>query len=457
MQVIDTVRETIREQGLIETGDTVLVGLSGGPDSVCMLHILYTLRQELELTLCAVHVNHGIRGEAAEADQAYAQRLCSRLNVPLAVYFYDIPSIAEEQCISTEDAGRRMRYQAFFEEKKKRGAQSIAVAHNQNDQAETVLMRIMRGTGVNGLGGMEYKRQDGVIRPVLDLTRREIEGYCEKHQLEPCVDKTNLEPVYTRNRIRLELIPYMQQQFNPGVISALCRLASIAREESSLIDNILSDALESHLKPGEKDDWYLSADILRNMKPALRKRAVQHIFEIMGLQQNLGFVHLSQAERLIEATETAESRTAEFPRGFRMVRKGNLLHFFQISQSLTQNSESNGVLKEKLLKNDGTTDWKSLPDNVRCFDYSVVKKTGLPIVLRTRKPGDFIQPLGMQGRKKLQDYFVDKKIPKESRDDIPLVCLGREVIWIIGGQISEAYKVTRQSESILSLEFHHRV
>lgn len=484
MDQLEIVRKTIEQHRLFQRNARIIVALSGGPDSVCLLHLLHRLSQEMELELHAVHVNHQLRGAAADHDEQYAAGICKRLGIPVTVYSYDIQSIAKERCISTEDAGRQMRYQSFFQEKEKWHAQVIAVAHNQNDQAETVLMRLMRGTGIAGLGGMEYRRDDGVVRPVLDLSREQIEEYCREWELDPCIDQTNLESIYIRNRIRLELVPYMQKYFNTNVTAACCRLAAIAREETSLIDDVLSAEMEYCISRQEDGSIYLLLEKVQQMHPALRHRCMQKILLELGLVQNLGFSHLEQADKIIlqgADTEDApytlketvnseisvqrrhspnnaseykgEIKTVEFPQGFRMERKGHELRFFKMENTDVKKCASNGVITEKLLKNDGQTDWKTMPWSVRCFDYDKIQHAGLPLLLRTRKPGDYIQPLGMKGTKKLQDYFTDRKISREKRDYIPLVCLGQEVIWVIGGQINENFKVTNLSENILVLEF----
>lgn len=475
MTVINKVKETILKHQLLEKSDHVITALSGGPDSVCLLHCLLFLREDLEITVSAVHVNHQLRGAAADQDQAYVQQLCEQLDIPLTVYSYNVASIAKERCIGVEDAGRKLRYASFFarkaelEEDFQTGGGCrrvlIAVAHNQGDQAETVLMRIMRGTGISGLSGMEYQRSDGVIRPLLDVERAEIEKYCEENSLQPRTDATNLKNVYTRNRIRLELIPYMEKYFNPAVIEALNRLSSIAREETAFIDDMCSELLKQRIFC-DKEVLCLPLTLLAQAHPAVRKRVLQKILAELGLEQNIGAVHLRQAETLLSAPKRSDSgeKIVEFPQGYRMKRTGTQALFYRNEEDGSQKTgkpeeknASNGILKETLVKNDGTVDWKRTPVNIRCFDWEAVRRSGVLPTLRTRRAGDFIQPLGMRGTKKLQDYFVDRKVPREQRDQIPLVCMGAEVLWIIGGQISERFKVTDESESILILEYADKI
>jgi len=250
--ITERVRNTIINNHLIEKGEHIVIGLSGGPDSVCLFHILCQLREELGIRLYAVHINHGLRPGAADEDQKYTEDLCARYQVPCRTFSFDVTRIARESGMSSEDAGRKVRYQSFFEvadqiENETGGSIKIAVAQNMNDQAETVLMRILRGTGTEGLVGIEYLRTEknrGIIRPLLDVTRAEIELYCKENGLDPRIDLTNLEPIYTRNKIRLELLPYLSENYNGNIVAALNRLSRIAKEDKDYFGRFTETILE---------------------------------------------------------------------------------------------------------------------------------------------------------------------------------------------------------------------
>lgn len=485
MELVQKVKNTIEEHGLLKKGSHVIVGFSGGPDSLCLLTVLQSIKEEFSLHIFAVHVNHQLRGEDANQDQCYAQSICAAMQIPCRVVSCDVAEMAKRDGVSTEDAGRKVRYQAFFEEKEKIenqlkernqfGEVVIAVAQNQNDQAETVLMRFMRGTGIDGLGGIEYKRKDGVVRPLLDISRKEIEQYCMKKKCTPCIDQTNLQAVYTRNRIRLELLPYMEEHFNENVIGALTRLSKIVREDASFLNDASEKALElcrftkqsCENQCMKEQSTILSLRRLQQQPAAIRKRILRHLLKEKGLFQNVSAVHLEHADQLIRLGR--QPSIAEFPERYCMriaYEKIEILcedHLKEQDKNEKkdtgqknegQDHELKGQLKEKLVKREDVPDLKKLERNIRAFDFESIKAMGIPFVLRTRKAGDFIRPFGMKGTKKLQDYFVDRKIPKEIRDFIPLVACGSEILWIVGEATNETFKVTKNSEVILLLEYH---
>ena len=219
--MIEKVKEFIIENSLINKDDKVLVALSGGPDSVCLLHCLYSLKEDFNIKIGAAHVNHMLRGQDSLEDKEYSRKLCESLDIDFYSKEIDINKIAKNKGISIEMAGREARYNFFEEIRKTYNYNSIAVAHNENDQAETIIMNLMRGTGIEGLCGIRPKRNGNIIRPILCLSRLEIEKYCIENNLNPRIDKTNLENIYSRNKIRLELIPYMKDNFNPNVIESI--------------------------------------------------------------------------------------------------------------------------------------------------------------------------------------------------------------------------------------------
>lgn len=443
------VKTTILKHNLLEKGDHIVIGLSGGPDSVCLFSVLYGLAREMELSLHAVHINHKLRPQAAEADQAYVEDLCRRRSVPCNVYVYDCNKIAAELGVTSEEAGRKVRYEAFADTAEKIAAEElkdvlfaqekdkiktaapnrkdkikIAVAHNMNDQAETVLFRLLRGTGIDGLAGMEYKRRDEngftIIRPLLDTARDEIEEYCNKNELDPRIDHTNEQAIYTRNKIRLELLPYLKENFNTNIIEALCRLAKIAGEDKSYIWSRAQEAYEEALikEADGKCDSQVCGLYLKKVQeaePAIRHRVISAAFAKLGLLQDITASHLEAADRLIESGRTGSS--IDFPHGYRMrIGYGEVF-----AEKADQKTEKDGSFAAV-----SACEADTGPDENGC-------------VWRTRMPGDYIKVKltkeqdgvpAKYGTKKLQDYFVDKKVPRELRDSIMLLCRGHEVLKI---------------------------
>ena len=476
-------KETILKNHLMEQGEHIVIGLSGGPDSVCLFHILHSLKEEWELGLTAVHINHGLRPGAAEEDQHYTENLCKSFNIPCHVFTYDVKKLAAETGMSSEDAGRQVRYESFALVAQKIAAETgktvkIAVAQNMNDQAETVLMRILRGTGTEGLCGIEYYRNDPkrgvIVRPLLDVTREEIEAYCVENALHPQIDLTNLEPLYTRNKIRLELLPYLKEHFNTNIIEALNRLSGIAREDKAYFRRTVDALIHQHAVFGE-GYGRMPLRVLNSLEPAIRHRVVKELFEGAGLSRDIGSVHLEQADELMREGRTSAS--ADFPLGYCMRIHYDEVEFYKKVNTERNESEYrfeykidlnregkieihelNARIGVKILRRQDWLLWRkqehAIQNHEICsLSLDKLDAFGILPVIRTRKPGDYIIPLGMNGRKKLQDFFVDEKIDKMERNRRPVVCLGSEVIWIVGSRISQNYKVEESTERIIVLEY----
>lgn len=244
------VLQTISEYELIEKNDKIIIGVSGGPDSMCLLDCLFCLKDELKIQIYVAHINHMLRKEAKE-ETKYVQEFCDKINVPVFVKYADINKMAKDNKMGTEEMGRKVRYEFFNEVAKKVDANKIATAHNSNDNAETVLMNLIRGSGTSGLKGIDIKN-GYYIRPLRQCDRIEIEKYCQKRKLNPKIDSSNLEKIYTRNKIRLELIPYLQKEFNPNIINSLNNLSNIAREENDYFNKTANKVYET-LKIGENE------------------------------------------------------------------------------------------------------------------------------------------------------------------------------------------------------------
>lgn len=492
--VIEIVKNTIQQNNLLKKDEHIVIGLSGGPDSVCLFHVLYQLRHDYAITLHAVHINHKIRPGAAEEDQAYVEEFCRQLEVPCSTFSYDVERIAKETGTSSEDAGRKLRYQSFYQVADSIAAETdktvrIAVAQNRNDQAETLLMRIMRGTGTDGLSGIEYARkgENGmqIIRPLLDVSRTEILQYCKENHLNPRIDLTNLEPIYTRNKIRLELLPYIEKNFNENIVLALNKLSKIAKEDKDYfrakVDELITEYVEIKRGTGTTTQGDIDAGfaeiplrVLAEQHPAVRHRLIIRIFSMLGLVKDISAIHLENADRLLKEGKTAVS--TDFPFGYSLAISYGKVTFYKKGlknhrqfeykinkEGITNVVELNGRLKVKIMTKDEWFGKKMLLKSIglplnSCFlDYDKIQKNNCSLILRPRQQGDYIVPLGMKGRKKIQDLFVDLKIGKAERDRIPLVCLGPEVLWVIGHRMSENFKVGDETEVIISLEYDRKL
>lgn len=345
------IRETIRRHNLIEKGDHVVLGLSGGPDSVCLFHVLCGMAEELSLTIHPVHVNHQLRPGAAEADQKYVEELCARAGLKACVFTADCNAMAEELGMTSEEAGRKVRYDAFFQTAQDvtqklaadggqpEGKVKIAVGHNANDQAETVLFRILRGTGMDGIAGMAYAREERreggsfpVVRPLLDTWREEVEAYCEEKSLEPVTDHTNGEELYARNKLRLDLLPYIEEKYNSNFQEGLVRMAKIAAADKEYLWEETARTYRNLRKPSEPDpeeassgeitlDWRGLADC----HEALRHRVIVRAFGEIGLDRDITAERLEAADRIILGQ--AGGKTVEFPHGYSLSVGKGAVHF----------------------------------------------------------------------------------------------------------------------------------
>lgn len=461
----------VQENRLVEPGDGVVVGVSGGPDSVCLLHVLHSLQEILKIRLYAVHINHMLRGGEADADEEYTVSLCSRLDIPLVTVRKDIAAMAASTGLSLEEAGRDVRYSEFRKHASAVGAVKIAVAHNRNDQAETVMMNIIRGTGTAGLSGMEYKRDD-VIRPLLDVDRDEIERYCNEAGLSPRTDSSNLEQDFTRNRVRLGLFPYINEKFGASIVDSLCRLSQNASMDERFIDKCASEGFEKAVV--ERKVHLVSFDIgqLRDLDPAVRIRVLRiGITHVSGSTKGIGNVHYKALLELVDKGTTGSA--AELPGGIRAVVSYDVIRIFSVKAANTGNSSdeeysvqliipgvtfvpalgsemtASVIIPENIDKNNMV----GYNPNVQYFDYDKVKQG---INIRNRRNGDIFKPLRSNGTKKLKEFFIDAKIPREDRSKIPMLAIGNEIIWIIGYKISDKFKVTENTRSVLKIEYNRR-
>jgi len=306
------VRKTIEKNELIEKDSRVLLALSGGPDSVCLLSILHDLQKPLDFKLYAFHVNHMIRGKDADDDEKYCYMLCEKLGIPFESIRIDVPTLAHKKNKTEEEMGRLVRYEQLKSFATSIDAKYIALAHNKNDQAETVLMRILRGSGVHGLCGMDYKREDGIIRPLLDCDRDEIEKYCDDKKLNPHVDKTNLETEYTRNKIRIALIPLLEENFNPSIVDALVRLSQSAKDDDSALNALAKNLSTNSVKE------------LAAMDDALFSRVVVNLFKEKGLCEDISFVHINALRNAV--LNNVGNKTIQFPQKYKAeIKRGKVI------------------------------------------------------------------------------------------------------------------------------------
>lgn len=448
----EKVISTIEKYSMIEKGEGIVVGLSGGPDSTCLIHILSSIRELYDIKIYAVHLNHMIRDEEAIRDEKYSEELAHKLNIPFYSKRVSVEDYARDKKISTEEAGRILRYDFFEDITRKTGAKKIALAHNMNDQAETILMHFIRGSGLSGISGIKPVRDGKYIRPIIDCSRMEIEKYCCVNNLNPVIDSTNKEKIYTRNRVRLELIPYIQKYFNPNIIESLCKASDIIKDEDEYINSRTFIELD-RIRIGDGID----SNGFNLLHISLRRRMIRALIE--GIKGNLDGIeskHINDCIEFIEKKHTGKS--INLPMGIECIiqydvfkiRKREEIDDFEYNLKIpgsTHINECNCIVNIKIVDKNDLYFMDS--EFIKYFDYDKIKNE---ITARNRRDGDFIYPKGMKGKKKIKDIFIDKKIPREVRERTLLIAQESEVVWIFGLRDSRKYKVDENTKHVMEIE-----
>jgi len=484
---------------LIQRKELVVIGVSGGADSVCLLHVLAKWRKRLGIRLHVAHLNHQIRGIESEADAEFVSNLAGSLGIPITVDRQDVAAYRTERRCSLEEAARELRYAFFATVARKVGARRIGIGHTRDDQVETVLMHILRGTGITGLCGLApcsplahdnrgmslparsssvAKAQRSsllVIRPLLDTTRQETANYCQKHRLDPRVDSSNLLPSYFRNRLRLHLLPLLRQ-YNPNIDQALLRLADIAKEDNAFIEQQAS-GLWDEVARQENKAVYLDRKQMAGLSIALQRHLLRvAVSKLLGDIRDIEATHIEAARSLLNkpagkisalphdlvcqggyheliiASTAKQSQLPPCP----FARLPDELHLRVPGKTAFSGwNVLASIVREHVdfLSSRGgpSTRGKTYQSNsVAHFD---LQKTGMKLCVRRRRPGDRFQPLGMNSPKKLHEFMVDAKIPRSWRGRIPIVCSPQQIVWVVGWRIDDRVKLTETSKEILRLEF----
>lgn len=303
--LIDIVKRTISKYNLIEQGDKIVIGVSGGPDSIALLDILNKLKIEYNIQIIVAHINHMIR-EESEQEAIYVKEMCEKYNVPFEYKKINIEKLAEEVKESSETVGRRIRYDFFKEILEKYNANKIAVAHNLDDSVETTVMNFIRGSGINGLIGIKYKN-DNIIRPILDVSKVEVLKYCEENELNPCFDKTNYQPIYTRNKIRLEFLPKIKEEFNPNINYTIFRMKEILIEEQECINEIVNEKYNTIINYQKNNCISINKKEFQKINTAISKKIVIKLLEkLNGSNQNIERIHIETIVDLINNKPTGK-------------------------------------------------------------------------------------------------------------------------------------------------------
>jgi tRNA(Ile)-lysidine synthase len=463
------VLQYIREHGLITRGQKLLVAVSGGPDSVCLLHILWKLQKELGIELYIAHLNHQLRGKESAADAAYAAELARKLGIPATIESRDVKAYRSQHGLSLEEAAREVRYAFLADAAAAAGAKRVAAGHTAADHIETILMHLIRGSGTRGLRGLlpankwPYgNRNLTIVRPLLELSREETVAYCRRHRLQPRIDASNQSQELWRNRIRLTLLPLLRE-YNPQISEALQRTAHIVSEDMDYIDKEVARLQRKIMRIEDKavvlDKKKLLALPL-SMKRYLLRAAIE---SLLGTLKDVEAGHI---EDVLAALEKPAGRviglleglnfSIEYDRYVLMSGTDSACPFPALQKEYPLNIPGNtrvpgGKITALVTAvNESENNYSETDGFTAYFDYD---KTGSDLKVRHRLEGDRFQPLGLKSPKKLNVFMIDARIPRAWRERIPIVTEPGQIIWVAGWRIDERVKVTGRTKKVLRLEF----
>ena len=456
-----------------------MAGISGGADSVCLFFALLELQKEMDFTFYAVHINHGYRGEASDRDERFVRDLCEKYGVPLQVFSVDLESTAKKRKQSLEEAGREIRRELFEKEMQSRDACKIALAHHENDNAETFLWNLCRGCGLHGLGGI--RPVNGVyIRPLLGMTRGEIETFLQKRQQPYCTDATNLETDYTRNKLRHLVLPVLEEQINRQTIRHMNTTMEELRELDDYVEMQVEAAYQACVEKEQDENCLIRKEPLLQYPELLQNKVIfRCLAETAATQKNLGRVHVEDVRALLEKQP---GRSLDLPARVRAVREYEGVRLKKIryegvrlkkiryekEQSVKDRyTEQNAVclaipgttvLPEqnlkvtcRILEKNPLSEGTDIPQKTytKWFDYDIIIKC---LHIRTRQSGDWITVDGAGHRQKLKSWFVNEKIPYKQREEIPLIAEGNQILWILGYRMGSAYRISSETRRILRID-----
>lgn len=464
MDFFSEFKEYIKRESLVTRGDHLLLGVSGGPDSLSMLDLFNRLKDELELKLVVFHLNHCFR-QQAEHEAEFVENFCRERRLKIECRKVDVPAVASENGLSPEEAARNVRLDLIKKIMGKHQLQRACLAHNRDDLVETVLFNLFRGTGLRGLKGIEpVSRIRGIriVHPLLRFTRDMIEEYCQFRGLNPVRDASNEQSLYTRNIIRNQLLPLIEQEINPAVKQAVFRMSSIIGDIDAFLEK-QTDEAKKQVIISEKDGKYeLALSRLRELSSVIRRRLVHDIYsELVGEPDDFYFKHYQAVDELILNSETGKRLSLQDIHFIRVYEKliitdkkpalGSAEYCFQLSLPDKVSLPGGNTLMIKVASRREIELQKFFgQSHICCCDYEKIK---FPLKVRNRRNGDKIKPLGMEGHRKVKDILIDKKIPVFTRDLIPLVVDNQDnIIWIAGIQMNDRFKVKPETERILIIK-----
>ena len=490
MSLVRSVKQTIIESQLLAPGELVLVGVSGGPDSLCLLHVLRQLADELSIRLHAAHLHHGIRGQDADEEAAFVADTCQKWQIDCTVERADVPAVALQRGIALEEAARQVRYTFLGRLARSLGSRSVAVPHNADDQVETILMHLLRGSGLAGLRGMrpcvwldEMRLGTGdgpttpppesrirLLRPLLAVPRADIESYCATHNLQPRVDRSNLDITYFRNRLRHELLPLLQS-YNPNIREGLLRTAEVMTGDYELLRDLLERTWPQVVR--EESEALIALDIkgFRALPVGLQRSLLREaIHRLRFSLRNIGWVHVNDAVAVMLRGNVGSQAT--LPGGL-MLTLGYERAWIAPARQTLPLPDWPGVEQPVPLPQEGTITladgrwqvslritpsdalddhWQSNRDHLSA--YLDADKLLPPLLLRPQRPHDWFMPLGLGHRKSVREFMIGCKVPRPLRPSVPLLTNGEHIAWVVGWRIDARFAVEPTTSRIVAIRVH---
>jgi len=459
MDIKDKFIATIKKYNMFEKGEAIMVGVSGGPDSICLLHLLLQLRDEWHIKVSVAHLDHMFRGKESEEDALFVKELCEKWDLPFYQERQNVPGYVRETGFSPEDAARRIRYAFYERAKQKLEAEKVALGHNQDDHVETVLMNILRGSGLDGLVGIEPVREY-YIRPLIEIPRRDIEKYLKAQKLDFRTDRTNLSPEYFRNRLRLELIPLIEQKYCKHLSQSLLRLSDIVRQDLNFLEKQTCLAMNGCVKFDTKKVMIKIKEFM-TLDEAIRRRVIRKCverfagdvkdFELKNIRLLLQFIEQSDAGSQMNLPKNLTAqKDYEFVYIYHEKNKSLEVFEYPLPVPGTFTDQSLGITIESSLEARSAQAIVTNNPLIAQLDYDKIIGN---LILRNRRPGDRFFPLGMSFSKKVQDFLTDLKVPRRERDKIPIVVDGAgRIVWIAGFRPDDRFKITTSTRMVLTLK-----
>ncbi len=459
----ERLKNNLNKNNLISNNNRLLLGVSGGPDSLTMLDLFTKIRDNFNLELMVFHLNHLFR-KKANKEAEYVKKICAKKDVTPIIQIHDVPEYVRGNNLSPEEGARKIRFKYLKEIFQKNNIDKVCLAHNKDDLVETVLLNIFRGCGLKGLKGIEDDIIiDGmeIIHPLLIFFRSEIIDYCDSNNLEPVYDPSNKSDLYSRNRLRNNIIPIIEEQINSNAKQVVTRMTETIKEDYNFIKQYSNDKFKELLIENDNWKYILKLTEMKSLHPSIVKRIINIIIKkLKGNIDNFYYKHYNDIMKFIEAKETGD--ILDLPDNINIkisydkliIMKGTFSKIEEYSKLIEDEGEYllpyNQKLKFEIIPK--RLDWRNYKDkNICLIDFNKVE---FPLKVRNRRNGDTFIPLGMDGHKKVKDFFIDKKVPGYMRDKIPIVFDGKgNLLWICGYRMDERIKLGKSSQKTILIKY----